>query len=751
MLDEVTPEKPDVDDSLPRQAREDFDRYVEGWADIKKRADDCMKCLSKEGPWPVTEIEARSKPGEERPCIHEDVLTQYVNKVINQAEGSPVGIEVGPDGDGASDETARFEEDRIRQIDYESNAVHARLAGLESAVQQGIGIWEVGTDWEKPPQGDLKDLKDLSQLFRQKITTIAAQDPWSYVLDPDAIKPDWSDMGGAFKLRWFSHEEFKQKFPRAKIQDFKGLVSKENARWMDDNRVQVAEWWRVEKSYQKVLKIAGPDGTFKYEFAEQYSEEEIKSLDVLEERDVEICKVVKRLTNGVEILDEVPWPDYEVPILVCTGRVKYENGKRIIDSLIHAAIPGQLMYDYTVSGIVEETNRTIKAKAWGYEGAFDTTTPWATLNKDSVGYAEEKAVYDTKGNLLPRAMLIESTPQIAALLAQKQSILIGIQNAIGMTSTERVDRASKSGIAQQEIKEDMNINTYHFNNSWKMAIEREGRIKERLLATIEPKEGKASLRNAKGDHEMKDIPEGVYQGRHTVVISTGKAYKNQQEEIRDVAGQLTKSGDPMVQVASWPMLLRAMNLGPKMDALADELESVQPPQMQQARAAKSGKGPAPEQQIAQLQQQNQMLTEQSKQIMAAYKEASATLDAKVVENGAKKEIAESEARYDSLVKIAELRFKKYDADLKFRAEMIKLNAKFISEQESREHETMLAVESDAFDADMNQLQHGQAKELTGMGQEHEAAQADASRGHEAQMAAQAAEAAAATEGTETTA
>lgn len=743
------PKKPE-EDSLPVQARKSFDRLVEGWATIKDRAGECMKCLSKDGPWPDNERKARSLEGQERPCIHEDVLGQYVNKVINQAQGNPIGIEVSPDGDGATPESAEFTENRIRHIDYESNAVHARESALESAVQQGVGIWEVGTDWEKPPQGPLEELPDLAALFRQKIITIPAVDPWNYVLDCDAIKPDWSDMKEAFKLRWFTHEEFRQKFHGALIQDFTGLINTDTSRWMDDHRVQVAEWWRVEPSYRDVLLLKSKNGVPQAVFADQFDESEIGSLPVIEKRKVETCRVMKRLTNGVEMLgDEIEWPDYEIPILVTTGRVKYENGVRVIDSLIGPAISGALLHDYIVSAIQEEINRAVKTKAWGAEGSFDSSTEWNKLHREPTTYAEYVIVYDKNGNAVPPPQMIESNPQIAALLAAKQSNLIDIQNMIGMSSTERVDRVSKSGIAQQELKEEIQVNTYHYTNSWKMAIEREGRIKERLLNKIEPKTGKVSLRNPKGEHQMADMPDGVYSGRHTVVISTGKAYKNQQEEIRDVGQQLTKSNDPMVQQAAWPMLLRAMNLGPQIDALADELEAVQPLPMQQARSAKTGKGPDPAQQLAQAQQQLKMIQEHMGEVIALSKKQAQMIDAKVIENDSRKEIAIAEARFNLLFKLADLKLKKYQIDMSRENTLITAKTSAASDAAAIESEHTLTAEQHALEFDLARLdhlqgkdaasqQHDQTRELTSIQNAHDAGQGDIARAHEADMAAQAA-------------
>jgi Phage P22-like portal protein len=227
-----TETKPVKSADLARQARKDFDRYTDGWASIRVTADECMKAISKEGPWPSAERTARETVNQERPCIHEDVLTQYINKVVNGAEANPIGITVQPEGPGTDPTTAQFEENRIRQIDYESNAVQARLCALENSVTQGYGVWEIGTDWLDPEDGD-----------EQKIVTIAAMDPWKYLVDPDCKKPDWSDMQGAFKLVRMSHDEFRELFgDKAEIKDFQGFMTTDYKTWVDEKTVQVAEW-----------------------------------------------------------------------------------------------------------------------------------------------------------------------------------------------------------------------------------------------------------------------------------------------------------------------------------------------------------------------------------------------------------------------------------------------------------------------------------------------------------------------------
>src|SRR5204863_3677464 len=78
-----------------------FDLDVQTWSPIRRERDMDMQAITDvdledpskvAGPWPEAEWRLRHTAGSEQPCIHEDILTQYVNQVGNTIEMNPMGI-----------------------------------------------------------------------------------------------------------------------------------------------------------------------------------------------------------------------------------------------------------------------------------------------------------------------------------------------------------------------------------------------------------------------------------------------------------------------------------------------------------------------------------------------------------------------------------------------------------------------------------------------------------------------------------
>src|SRR5262245_5415624 len=90
-----------------RKIRSLFDQDVQRWAKIRRQAELDVQCIKADtgdgntvaGPWPEAEWRARHIVGQERPCLHENILPQYLNQVVNQIERNPMGVEAEPAGE----------------------------------------------------------------------------------------------------------------------------------------------------------------------------------------------------------------------------------------------------------------------------------------------------------------------------------------------------------------------------------------------------------------------------------------------------------------------------------------------------------------------------------------------------------------------------------------------------------------------------------------------------------------------------
>lgn len=648
-----------------------YDQDVSNWAPIKAEGDLDIQCISTErGPWPEAEWNARTRSTPARACLHEDILTPYINQVINRIEMNPMGVECQPSGAGATVESSERLENRIRQIEYEENGQFSYQTAAKCAVERSFGWWKMESRY--------------TGAFDQTVCIIPVTDPCS-ITPGFWKKPDASDMRRAWEHEWMTIEEFKERWPGAKIQSFDGFQPA-GEQWAHDGQVQVCAWWHLESDERELLRLEREDGSY----SDVYDGDEPEEGRVVSRRKVKHNKVLKTIMSGMEVLDETEWIDPgevgpdgtqleppEIPLFGVFGRVKYENGRMIIESLPRKGRVGQLLYDFTISAIQETIAITPRVTRLGPEGTFDTSTNWDPRAVSA--YKEYKPVVEPEtGQPLPAPQLETYEPPIQALELAKQSILIGVQNAIGMSAVERKDKTAKSGKALDALQQEMSVGTSHYFSALRIAQERQYRVLKRIVPLLDQAGQEVTLRDKFGKHASVELPENPYTGRYSVAVGTGKLYQTLQEKQEDLSQELLKSNDPTVMMAVYPTAIRLRGIGPEGEKLADMLEAMQPPEMKQAR--EKDKGPEasipPEvlQAIEEGQQQLKSLDAYAKEAEQKIQELQDQLDAQVVQSQSKEKIAAE----DNLTKLkieqmrieAELEMERLKVELeKFRMEL----------------------------------------------------------------------------------
>lgn len=610
-----------------------FEKDVQDWQSVLFQIDLDLQCISVDkgdgtvaGPWPIREWELRTRGQYKRPCLHENVLTQYINQVVNQIELNPMGVEAQPLGEGADEKTAEFLEGRIRAIEYENQAQIAYVKAAENAVSCSVGYIK----FETKGRGD----------GTQKICIEEIQDPKTVV--PGFFKKAaGADLRRCWELERMSQEEFRHRYPKAQIKSFESYT--DIGQWIDnENRtVQVAAWWHLEEDERESLKINTPEGQIQA-YADELDNDAIPG-EVVERKTETHRRVLKTIFNGVEALDETEWIDPgdgdayppEIPILIVTGRIRYEKGIRVIDSLVRNGRTGQLIHDYVISQIQEVCAITPRTTRLGAEGQFDTATNWDP--KSITPYKEYKMIVDPEtGAPAPPPILEQFDPRGLPYLDQiKQSNLIDIQNAIGMASTERKDRSAKSGKALEQMKEDLTVGTAHYFGSLRVAQERGYRILQRIMPILDREQSEVAIRDKFGKHRAT---QPLYRGSHVIAVGAGKLYQTLQEKQEETAEELMQIGDPNILLAVLPGAIKMRGIGQYGDELARMIESIQPPQMQ---AAREGKDIPPEamQAVQQAQEAIRGLNAYIKELEQKIIELEETIDAKKVESASRERIA----------------------------------------------------------------------------------------------------------------
>jgi hypothetical protein len=654
-----------ADDTLLKQMRRDYKHALDhpDWKAIRDQAELDDRALSVSGPWTDADRDARNKPGEERPCIHLDQLSQYPNALINEARSNPIAIKAEPSGGKANEKTAELRANRIRSIEQESNATQARMTAFECMARHGFGAY--GIDIEYKAWDD----------FRQVIRFREFLNSYSVLWDPEALKRDWSDMKFWFDLYRMSKEDFKTEYSKATTTDFaRELI---NLGWQDDESVQVARYWYIKKEKRHVLLVEAPQFPGKpFKVIKENLSKGIKLPDgnevVLEGFKVTDKAIVLKdgtewpikdsktdyepsiyhcVCSGAEILsDPELWPGKWIPRFPLVGKQHFEKhgtrAQRVIESYIRKGRDGNMLFDFYVSSEAENVGMTCKSPYKMVEGQQEGhEDEWRTVHKVPRGFIQYKIKTEDGGEqILPPPTRDTYEPPIQALEIGKESTRRSIQAAIGSYGTTRLDDTNvKSGIALDRIKQSNDMGSYHFMDALKTMIQHDGRVINDLLDNVETDAMDVGLLSLDGKYTTKRINDGPVneedpntykltdEDQHEITISVGAAYQSQREEAQSVTDTLVSNLQNIAQVIGpekatqvLASSLKMRQLGPEGDKLikilVPEIDGQPDPKQmmaQQEQTMKLAEALGERVKVLELEKQSKLMDIESREKMAA--------------------------------------------------------------------------------------------------------------------------------------
>lgn len=560
----------------PKEIREAFKDYRNDWQDIRAEAAIDMRYVAGD-PWDPQDRAQREAAG--RPCISLDELSQYLNQYVNNLRQNKRAIQVMPKGDGANDADAKKRSSCIMGIEERSNAQNAYITAAENAASRSYGFAVIRTEYKNcdvPDQGDIDP-----GVFDQEIVIKPILNPDTVLLSPFYNQPDASDVPDAFLLEQIPRKSFATKYPNAEITDFSGQVMGDEgvSDWVTEKNVQIAEYWRIEHEYKNLLLIETEKGpiVFREDEWKQAKQMGLKG-SVKRERRVEIPKVVQYMTNGLEILDEVPWMGTRIPIISCFGKELWmtEGGKatRKLLSMIRLARDPQMLGAYLATQECEEAGMIPKTPFIGAKGQFESDKEaWEEINKIPHPYVQYDPIVDVASSTpLPAP----ERPQYQANFQQweiaKDSASRAIQRAMGISPlpTAALRAGEKSGVALEKIQNQEAVGSFHFSDNFDRFLHNLGwQINElitpvldtqREQAVTEP-DGTRSVLHIVGNTSHPVGDDGAYEVRgiptddkgktvdhlHTgvgefdVTISTGPSYQSQREEQAEFVEKLIEN------------------------------------------------------------------------------------------------------------------------------------------------------------------------------------------------------------------
>jgi hypothetical protein len=699
-------------EALLKEIREDFDYFVRFWKETREEGDTDMRYVSGD-PWDPKEKKLRDAA--DRPCVVFDELNQYLNQLINDVRQNKRSVKVDPTGSGATDKTAEFRGNLIRQVEYASKAQAVYATVMENVAQRSYGYARVSKRYVAPDS------------FDQELVIGAINNPNSVWDDPDAKQRGRSDRKKLFIVDMVRLADFKQRWPKAEVKSFSAEMIADLPMWLKDDFVQVAEYWRIESESRTLLSldVGGGLQVFEDELPSAAGDGETVTLaeecdlgdgvivpkgrhKLLNSRESERLTVMQYITNGVEILEENPQDGTLIPVAGCYGKEKYVDqgagSKLVIESLVRLARGPFMAYCYAQTTGIELLGMLPKFLLMGYEGQFEGhEEELAQLGRVPIPFVQIKAKTEATGEtVLPLPQWNHWEAPLGAVEGMAESYRRAIQSALGMynASVGRHDSAGESGIAIRRLDDQSSQGSFHFIDNFDGFLEDVGRILDDQIDYTYDTVRDVATRTQGDKHKVVRINEAftdpetgetyhykIGSGRHSVSITTGPSSQSQRDEASKFADALAQNQQVFPRIAD--LVVKLKNLGPIGDEIAKRLTPADV-------AAQEGQGgpPLPPQAQALMAQQKQQLMAQA----AVIAELKQQLDAKMPEIQSKQAIAAMVEETKRMEIQAQIRIAELNAGLK--ASIVGLEQQVAAIQHSiemqdaqalREHEAGLAA------------------------------------------------------------
>jgi hypothetical protein len=646
-----------------------------------------------------------------------------VNQVSQALPGPKVERRDGVDDEGVAD----VYEGILRDIEYVSGASDRYLRQLDYATGGNIGFLRLFVDY----------LSEDS--FDQELRIGDVADPMMAVLDPDAQEPDKSDMKRFILRQPVTFEEYKQRFGRDPEEAHKGFAgtSSQMGQWYDLPRksLWIAEDWKLEYEKKRLLRVAGKD----------IFDDDVRSLRMAAamnggviqpemEETRYVPKVVQRIIDGTDVLEEKPWRGKRIPFFPIVGTERYVKGRRRRKSIVSDARSSQRLYNYvTAQEILDFRNAPTSkflvgaAAMAGHENQYrDVTDPDVTI----LSFNE----YDEQGRQLNPPLFQRFEPPIQNYIIAKQQHEADIQQltrtppaALGIAQGSQ-----ESGERVKQLQQQSGLANSHAGRGLKLAVQ--ALYREAICCIPKVYSGPQAKRIIGADNKqaivwinqhLSDNPRpdpktgrvkayNLSEGRYDVVADIGPSYQTQQQETADRLIELSKVVPQLVQNAP-DVIVDLQNLGPKAQ---EAIDRITPQQFKEQ--AQPGSPEADKQRLQQLDQAAQMLQQQLEQATEIIK----TEQIK----------AQNQYKIAELNAITQLRMKEMDVDAKTAIAGMQSQIDRINEDLKYAREARLQSQQHAHEAGIEAMAHAHALQQGMQAHDHAVVQTDQQQQHEQQQA-----------------
>lgn len=553
----------------------------------------------------------RERDSDDRPCLVMDETNQYINQIKNDQRQNKASIKVRPVDSGGDIKVAEVLQGLTRHIEDVSNADIAYSTGFESALRVGFGYWRIRTDY----------VSDDS--FDQEIKIDRIRNRFSVFLDPDRQEPDGSDARYGFVTEWVDREDFEEMYPDADPVDWKDGI-KSAPEWVKENHVLLADYYCITEEEDTLVQL--PDGTTAYE--SEIPEDLKDQTKNYKRRPVTRKKCMMQRVSGKEVLEESEFPSQYIPIVEEVGEEYEIDGKRKVRGIVKPAMDSQRMHNYAISAMVENVALAPKAP-WLYAaGQIDGfETQWEDANRRNIPALPYHPI-NQDGIPIPPPNR-QMPPGISSGWTDiMQSSRMWIQASMGMyNASVGAPSNEQSGKAIMVRERSGDMANYHYHDNHSRSVRHTGRIivdmiprvydSKRVIRILgedgtpdsvqfDPKLDRPYYQAQRPDGSVLEIYNPSI-GKYDVTVSTGPSYSTKRQEAAESMTQLVQAAPQLMSIIG-DIVIRNMDW-PGAEQIADRLELMLPPQIQQSEKKNNQNDMQAKQQ--QLQQASSVLDQKA--------------------------------------------------------------------------------------------------------------------------------------------
>lgn len=413
---------------------------------------------------------------ENKPQFEVNLAGKSVKRIISDYRNNPITADfVSTDGED-SDELASVLDGLYRADEQDSDAEEAYDNAFDEAATGGFGAYRFTTKYEDEEDPDNENIRIcIDPIFDADI---------SVFFDDNSKKQSKSDAMWAFELTSYTTEAYEATFDDEPVSSWgKMSLRSYNYDWVTDDKVIVAEYFRVEKTPVKYVWYALASELNDEDLKEKekrFKADDMSAKDIADLGDMGMVKTrertvqercVKKYTlSGNKVLAEEKILGKHIPIIPVFGMRWYIDGIERMAGHIRYAKDLSRLHNMEVSRLAEiSASSPIAKPIFTAEQMAGHDDMWAEDAVKNYSYMLVNSMRDANGGLIPSGPIgYTKAPDIPPALAKLHEMTRqALDDVLGnQEGTEEIrSNVSKEVVEQIHARQDMQGYIYISNNA----------------------------------------------------------------------------------------------------------------------------------------------------------------------------------------------------------------------------------------------------------------------------------------------